>query len=179
MDKTLKGCLFSAIAIILIAFGITFFIIKNVNNTFLSDRSKVDTSWNHYIAFLHERNENLYNNENLKSIVHLVNNTEKLIKLKNKKKELLSNEYVLNDSLIRIKYMPEINQKLNNYLLLYNTNVREFNIKYSTFPYNYIRKKHKVELYDYFKIDYGSDNKSLIREQKKVNDWIENGGELK
>ncbi|MCE3074663.1 hypothetical protein [Chryseobacterium gwangjuense] len=179
MNKTVNGCLFLAIATILIVFMSAFFIIKNVENTFLSDKSKVDTSWNNYIKLLHKRNENLFNNKNLKNITPLINKTEELIKTRHKKEELLSNEYVLNDSLTRIKSIRVINQKLNDYLYLYNANVKEFNIKYSAIPYSYIRKNYKVELYDYFKIDYGRDNKSLIREQKKIDDWIENGGELK
>lgn len=179
MNKTLKGCLFSAISIILVVLVVTFFIIKNVNNAFLSDKSKVDTSWDNYITLLNQRNEDLSKEQDLTNIIPLINSTEELIKVKNKKKELLSNEFILNDSLVRIKNIPEINEKLNDYILVYNTNVREFNIKYSAFPYSYIRKKYKVELYDYYKINYGTDNKNLIKEEKKIDDWIENGGVLK
>jgi len=179
MNKSLKGCLFLAIAIILLALGAVVFMIKNVNNNFLEDKSKLDTSWNNYTTLLHQRNENLYKDESLKNIISLVNNSEALIKVKNNKKELLSNEYALSDSLLKNKNLEVVNQKLNDYLSLYNDNVREFNVKYSAFPYSAIRKKHKVELYDYFKIEYGKDNHNLIKEQKKVDEWIENGGELK
>jgi hypothetical protein len=63
-------------------------------------------------------------------------------------------------------------------LIFYNYIVKDLNSIYSSFPYNYIRLKKSVQLYDYFEIEYGNDNTQTIKKNNKIDDWINNGGEL-
>jgi hypothetical protein len=84
----------------------------------------------------------------------------------------------LNDSLRKYKFIKNFNGELNKSVIYYNDMVKEFNSKYSSFPYNYIRLKKSVQLYDYFEIEYGNDNTQTIKKNNKIDDWINNGGEL-
>jgi len=113
-----------------------------------------------------------------KNLLPLITKTERNLKNNSSKKELIINEYILNDSLRKYKYADSFNKKLNNSLMNYNMNVKDFNSKYSSFPYNYLRIKKSIPLYDYFEIEYGSDNGEIIRRNQKIDDWIENGGEF-
>ena len=98
----------------------------------------------------------------------------------NDKKALLSNEYILNDSLrLSGNEIESTNKNLNLALLKYNSDVKAFNEKYSVFPQNILRRQKGIDLYDYFNIDYGKGNTELINEQKRADDWIKNGGEFK
>lgn len=177
MNKNMKGCLVSGIGFILILVIVIFFVLDSMNKSFQISKNKVDKSWDMYSELLHERNLTLKKVSN-KNLLPLLSNTERNLKINGSKKELITNEYILNDSLRKYKYADSFNKKLNNCLQDYNLSVKEFNSKYSSFPYNYLRIKKSVPLYDYFEIEYGSDNKETIERNKKIDDWIENGGEL-
>lgn len=179
MNKTIKGCLIVVIIFILGGIGSIFLIINSVDKAFILDKNKVDKSWNNYVDLVSYRNRTILNNKNMKNILPLINITEENLKKSSSKKDLLENEYIINDSLRNYKYMDSVDQKLNNSLLIYNTNVKEFNSKYTSFPYSYLRIKKSVSLYDYFEIVYGKNNDETIKKNQKINDWIENGGELK
>ncbi len=177
MDKKTKGCLISGIAFILIVVIIIFFIIDGIDKSFQISKKKVDTSWDKYSKILYHRNQTLKKVNN-KNLLLLITKTDRYLKTNSSKKELITNEYILNDSLRKYKYADSFNKKLNNCLMNYNMNVKEFNSKYSSFPYNYLRIKKSIPLYDYFEIEYGSDNKEIINKNQKIEDWIQNGGEL-
>ncbi|MDR6405880.1 MULTISPECIES: hypothetical protein [Chryseobacterium] len=180
MNKTVKGCLLSAILFIFIILGITFLLINRIDKSFVADKQKVDLSWEDYVKQLHYRNSILLKYDNVKNIYNQINKTENYLKQKHQpKKDLLNNEYVLNDSLRKYSNITtQINLKLNKSLSIYNDNVTEFNTKYSSFPYNYLRIKKSVELYDHFEIQYGLDNSEILKKNQKIDDWIKNGGEL-
>lgn len=180
MNKTVKGCLLSAILLILIIFWIIFLLINKMEKSFVADKQKVDLSWENYVKQLHHRNIVLLNDSDLNNIYPQINKTEKYLEERHSKKDLLNNEYVLNDSLRKyLNITNQINENLNKSLETYNLSVKDFNTKYSTFPYNYLRIKESVELYDNFEIKYGVDNNEIIKRNQKIDDWIENGGELK
>lgn len=177
MDRKTKGCLIVGLVFILTLIILMFFVIDTIDKSFQISKNKVDTSWDKYINILHDRNRNLEKVGN-KSLLPLITKTERNLKTNSSKKELIINEYILNDSLRKYRYADSFNKKLNNCLMNYNVNVKEFNNKYSSFPYNYLRIKKSVPLYDHFEIEYGSDNGEIIRKNNKIDDWIENGGEL-
>jgi hypothetical protein len=156
-----------------------FLIIQRIDKSFVSDKQEVDISWENYIKKIRYRDSVLLNNYNIENINAQINKTENYLKDYQLKKDLLNNEYTLNDSLIKYVNIPHINDKLNRSLSIYNSNVKEFNAKYSSFPYNYLRIKKSVDLYDYFEIQYGLNNDEIIKKDQKINDWIKNGGELK
>jgi len=178
MNSKTKGCLIAATTFILILVCTIFLVSNIINKSFKKDKSKVDKSWEMYVTILHNRNKMLSENEELKNILPLTTKIEENLK-KNLKKELIKNEYKINDSMRKYKLDYSFNKKLNDCLIEYNSSVKEFNNKYSTFPYNFIRIKNAVPLYDYFDIIYGIDNSAIIEKNKKIDDWIENGGELK
>lgn len=181
MNNILKGCLISLVLFFLIGIGTFYFISKEVDTSFSSDKVKVEKFWNAYISQLHIRDSILLQKNPSRILLYLINKTERNIQNNGKKKDLLYNEYILNDSLRQSenKEIILLNDKLNESLLMYNSNVKEFNLKYSVFPYNYLRRRKGVELYDYFNINYGQDNTELINQQKRTDEWIKNGGELK
>ncbi len=177
MDKKTKGCLTVGVVFILTLITITFFVIDTIDKSFQISKNKVDTSWDKYINILHDRNRTLEKVGN-KSLLPLITKTERNLETNSSKKELITIEYIINDSLRKYRYADSFNKRLNNCLMNYNVNVKEFNNKYSSFPYNYLRIKKSVQLYDHFEIKYGSDNGDIIRKNDKIDDWIENGGEL-
>jgi len=177
MNRKTKGCLITAMLLISILISVIFFIIDTINKSFQTSRNEVDKSWDRYINILYDRNLTLKKVGN-KNLLPLITKTERNLKTNSSKKELITNEYILNDSLRKYRYADSFNKKLNNCLMNYNTNVKEFNNKYSSFPYNYLRIKKSTPLYDYFEIEYGADNGEIIRKNNKIDDWIENGGEL-
>lgn len=178
MNIKTKGCFVIVVLCILLLIS-TAFIINNIfSKSFQIDKTRVDDSWNRYVNVLNNRNKILLENRDLKNIVPLINETEKKLK-ENLKEGLIENEFKLNDSIRKYKLAYSFNKKLNDCLIRYNSNVREFNTKYSSFPYNYVRIKKSVSLYDYFDIIYGIDNNEKIKKNKKINEWIEKGGDLK
>lgn len=177
MDRKTKGCLIAGVVFILALITIMFFVFNTIDKSFQISKNKVDTSWNKYNKILYDRNQALKEVGN-KNLLPLITKTERYLKTNSSKKELITNEYILNDSLRKYKYADSFNNKLNSCLMNYNMNVKEFNSKYSSFPYNYLRIKKSIPLYDYFEIEYGADNGEIIRRNHKIDDWIENGGEL-
>lgn len=177
MDRKTKGCLIAGAIFISILIIIIFFVIDTIDKSFQISKNKVDMSWDKYTQILYDRNQALKKVGN-KNLLPLITKTESNLKTNNSKKELITNEYILNDSLRKYKYVDSFNKKLNNCLINYNINVKEFNSKYSSFPYNYLRIKKSIPLYDYYEIKYGANNREIIRKNQKIDDWIENGGEL-
>lgn len=177
MNKTFKGCLVSIITVILVC-TLSIIIIGNyIEKSFQNEKSKVDKSWEKYSQLLRNRNNILVNDTIAKNLRPIISKTYYYLK-NNNKRDLLSNEYVLNDSLRKYKFISSLNGELNKSVIYYNVMVKEFNSKYSSFPYNYIRLKKSVKLYDYFEIEYGNDNTQTIKKNNKIDDWINNGGEL-
>ena len=177
MDRKTKGCLIAGILFTSILIIVMFFAIDTIGKSFQISKNKVDTSWDKYNKILYDRNRTLKKVGN-KNLLSLVIKTERNLKTNSLKKELITNEYILNDSLRKYKYADSFNQRLNNSLINYNMNVKEFNSKYSSFPYNYLRIKKSIPLYDYFEIEYGADNVEIIKKNQKIDDWIEHGGKL-
>lgn len=179
MNNVLRGCLVSVGLLILVGLGVFFFIINEINKSISSDKLKVEEAWNVYANQLHSRDIILLRDKDL-NILSLINKSEKNIQ-NGEKEDLLSNEYVLNDSLrlSRNQKISSINENLNQALLKYNLNVKEFNVKYSVFPNSYIRRNKGIDLYDYYYIEYGNDNTELINEKEQADQWIKNGGEFK
>lgn len=179
MNNKLKGCLISVALLFSVGLGLVFFITNSINQSISSDKLKAEEAWTVFAAQLHKRDSVLTRDKN-SNILSLINKSEKSIH-NNEKETLLSNEYILNDSLrlSENKKLSLINKNLNEALLKYNLNVKEFNEKYSVFPQNILRRKKGIDLFDYFNINYGKDNTELINKQKRINDWIKNGGEFK
>ena len=177
MDKKKKGCLIAGVLFISILIIVIFSVIDTIDKSFQISKNRVDMSWDKYNKILYDRNQAL-KKIGKKNLLPLITKTERNLKNNSSKKELIINEYILNDSLRKYKYADSFNKKLNNSLMNYNMNVKDFNSKYSSFPYNYLRIKKSIPLYDYFEIEYGSDNGEIIRRNQKIDDWIENGGEF-
>lgn len=179
MNKILRGCLISMALFFLVGFGVIFFITNSINKSISSDKLKVDDAWKGYVSQVNIRDRVLLKGKNL-NMLNLVTKSEKNIQ-NNEKQILLSNEYILNDR-IRLSGNKEVSlmdKKLYEALLNYNLNAKEFNLKYSVFPYSYLLRKKGIDLFEYFNIEYGKDNTELINEQKRAADWIKNGGEFK
>lgn len=178
MNKTFKGCLLILFLCILGAITTVYLFNNKIDNDFKIDRKSIEDSWDQYKTTIYYRDSILSQNISYKNIFHLLQLTQDNLKNNGNRKDLLNNEFSINDSLLGDKNLDNINEKLNNSLSIYNSGVRQFNVKYSTFPYSTLRRKKGFDLYDYFNIDYGNSNDEIKRKQKKVDDWVKYGGKL-
>ena len=177
--KYFKGCLLTLILFI-ITLVIVYFLFKhNVLNNLEHLNNNAESNWNIYTENLKKRNTELsqqnFKNDSLKYFW----NKAKSISTTKCSKELEYNEYKINQFTMSANLISNLNDKINLSLDNYNQAVREYNQYRVRFPNVIIAKKTNFPKdFNFFVYRYGIDNEKEMIRQKKIDNWIENGGEL-
>lgn len=120
MNKTFKGCLLILFLCILGAITTVYLFNNKIDNDFKIDRKSIEDSWDQYKTTIYYRDSILSQNISYKNIFHLLQLTQDNLKNNGNRKDLLNNEFSINDSLLGDKNLDNINEKLNNSLSIYN-----------------------------------------------------------
>lgn len=174
--KILKGCLtVILIFIILLTTGIVVFN-RNNSKQVLVDNVKPKKSLIDYEKKISERNILIRKSNLPDSVKILSRKSDSLLKNYKKLKDILWNEYRINQNIYHNKSFETINNELNETYIQYNSDAKDFNFKWLTFPFNTALSANNLRSYDLmYSIDYGKDNSANMEKRKKAEHWIETG----
>lgn len=177
--KFIKGCLTALIVFIAIGVIGYFFFKNSVVNDLENLNNTVTENWSKYVEDIKERNAKLamqiIKNDSIKYYLE----KGKSIPISQCSKELEFNEYKTNQFLMVDSFASDLNDKMNFDLDRYNEAVREYNVYRVRFPNSVIARRTKFPKdFNFFDIRYGVDNEKAMVRKKKVEYWIENGGDF-
>lgn len=174
--KFIKGC-FTALIIFIAITVIGYFFFKNkVVNNLENLNQKVIQNWSNYVEDLKERNAELALQIIKSDSAKYYLEKGKLIPISQCSKEL---EFKINQFLMIDSLTSDLNDKMNFDLDRYNEVARDYNVYRVRFPNSVIvRKTNFPKNFDFFDIRYGVNNEKTMIRKKKVEYWIENGGDF-
>ena len=174
--KILKGCLIIFLLFIaLITIAILTFNRRNSKQIFI-DNEKPKTSLNNYKKKISERNLVIINSKLPDSVKNLAQKSDSLIKTYKKLNDNLWIEYRINQNVYQNQSFEKINTELAEAYIQYNSDAKDFNNKWLTFPFNFALSDNNIRSYEFmYLIDYGKDNTENMIKRKKVEHWIKTG----
>ena len=171
----MKGCLITFSIFFFLTIVGSYLYIKTLNTDCRQDHAKVENSFAKLKDKLNERNTLLINKDLSDSIQMLAKKSDSILKISINADDLLWTEFQLNEKSYQNKSVQNINGELNRLKSAYNSDLKNFNSKWTVIPFNFIKIRQKFPENNFLDIDYGENNQENMRKRKKAEHWIETG----